>query len=70
MDDKTLILLIIPLVLIQLGLMFTALYDIYQRKGVRPPLPVAVWVLIVILGEMLGPVLYFLFGRKEEDSEV
>ncbi len=66
MDNTTLALMIIPLILIQACLMIFALYDIYQRQGVRPPLPTWAWVLIVIFGEMLGPVLYFVFGRKED----
>lgn len=66
MDDTTLVLLLLPLIAIQLCLMIYALYDIRKRGGVRPPLPTWAWVLIVVLGEMIGPVVYFIFGRKED----
>ena len=66
MDDTTLILVLAALILIQLGLMIYALLDLRQRGGARPPLPTWAWVLIIVLGELLGPVLYFILGRKEE----
>ncbi len=66
MDNTTLALMLVPLILIQVFLMFFALYDMNRRQGVRPPLPTWAWVLIVIFGEMVGPVLYFVFGRKED----
>jgi len=55
-----------PLIALQLGLQIYALYDIYKRGGARPPLPTWAWVLIVALGQLLGPVLYFFVGRKED----
>lgn len=66
MDTTTVILALIPIVLIQIGLQVYALYDIYRNGGARPPLPTWAWVLIIILGELLGPILYFFFGRKED----
>jgi hypothetical protein len=66
MDDTTLLLLLIPLVVIQVSLAIYALIDLYRRGGARPPLPTWAWVLIIALGELLGPVLYFIFGRKED----
>ncbi len=66
MDTTTWILILTPLILIQVGLMAFALYDLYKRGGARPPLPTWAWVLIIVLGEMLGPVAYFVLGRKEE----
>ncbi|HEX3051531.1 MAG TPA: PLD nuclease N-terminal domain-containing protein [Aggregatilineaceae bacterium] len=66
MDTTTWILILTPLILIQLGLMAFALYDLYKRGSARPPLPTWAWVLIIVFGEMLGPVLYFVLGRKED----
>lgn len=66
MDDTTLILALIPLVLIQVGLALFALYDITQRKGARPPLPTWAWVVIVLVINLIGPILYFALGRKED----
>lgn len=56
--------LIIPLILIQLVLMAAALLDLRRREKTRGPK--WLWVLIIILGEMLGPIAYFAVGRLEE----
>jgi len=66
MDDTTLILALIPLLVIQVGLQIFALYDIYQRRGARPPLPTWAWVIIVLAFNLFGPILYFVLGRKED----
>jgi DMSO reductase anchor subunit len=55
--------LIIPLILIQLVLMIAALVDILRREKIRGPK--WLWILVVILGEMIGPILYFVIGREE-----
>jgi len=56
--------LIIPLVLIQLVLMVTALLDLYKREKTRGPK--WMWALIIIFGELIGPIVYFTVGRLEE----
>lgn len=66
MDTTTLILMLIPLIVIQVGLQIFALFDLYKHGGARPPLPTWAWVVIIIAGELLGPILYFIFGRKED----
>jgi hypothetical protein len=66
MDTTTLILMLIPLILIQVGLQIFSLVDLYKHHGARPPAPTWLWVLIIIFGELLGPILYFIFGRKED----
>jgi hypothetical protein len=64
--STTLILALIPLIVIQLALQIYALYDIYQHQGARPPLPTWAWVLIVVFGEIIGVIVYFAIGRKED----
>lgn len=64
MDDQTLLLAVIPLVIIQIGLQVFALYDIYRHGGAKNP--TWLWVLIVVLGQLIGPILYFVLGRKED----
>lgn len=59
----TFLLLIIPLVLLQLGLAVVALIDLSKRERVKGPK--WVWVLVIVLGELIGPLLYFLIGREE-----
>jgi hypothetical protein len=56
--------LIVPLVLLQLVLMLFALRDLAQREKTRGPK--WLWALIIVLGECIGPVAYFLVGREEE----
>ncbi len=55
---------IIPIVLLQLILMVVALVDLSKRERVRW-LPKWGWALIIILGELLGPIVYFILGREE-----
>ncbi len=55
--------LIIPLVLVQLGLMVYCLIDLAKREKTKGPK--WVWAIVVILGELIGPVIYLLFGRDE-----
>jgi hypothetical protein len=56
--------LIIPLVVIQLVLMAVALFDLAHREKVRGPK--WLWAIVIIFGEMIGPVAYLLVGRQEE----
>ena len=56
--------LIIPLVVIQLILMVVALFDLSHREKTRGPK--WLWIIIIVLGEMIGPVAYLLIGRTEE----
>ena len=54
-----------PLLVLQLILAIAALLDIRKRKTVKH-LPRVAWIVIIIVGEMLGPILYFAVGRGEE----
>jgi 4-amino-4-deoxy-L-arabinose transferase-like glycosyltransferase len=56
--------LILPLVAVQLALMIAALVDLARRERTRGPK--WLWALIIVLGELLGPIAYFLLGRREE----
>jgi hypothetical protein len=55
---------IIPLVLLQLTLMIVALVDLIRREKTRG-LPKWAWALVIVLGELIGPIVYFIFGREE-----
>lgn len=63
MDEKWL--LIAPLAILQLGLMVFALVDWARRPRTRY-LDRRVWLVIIIIFSILGPVAYFLLGREEE----
>jgi hypothetical protein len=63
-QDLTLILLLaIPIVLIQLSLQIYALVDLARQPKVRGPK--WVWIIIIILGEFIGAIVYLVLGRKE-----
>ncbi len=55
---------IIPLVLLQLILMIIALLDLSKREKVRG-IPKWGWAIVIVLGELLGPILYFIIGRED-----
>ncbi len=55
--------LLIPLFVIQLGLMITALIDLAKQEATRGPK--WMWVLIILFVNMIGPIIYFVVGREE-----
>jgi len=59
--------LLIPVAIIELGLLVWALLDIIRRKNVKGPK--IVWIIVVVLLEIIGPIAYFIFGRGEESAE-
>jgi hypothetical protein len=44
--------------------MVVALVDLIRREKTRW-LPKWGWALVIILGELIGPIIYFIFGREE-----
>lgn len=56
--------LIIPLLVIELILVVAALVDLSRRETTRGPR--WAWVLVIIFVNLIGPIIYFLFGREEE----
>ena len=61
---RQLIPLLIPVILIQFGLMVAALVDLIKRPKTRGPK--WVWVVIVVFINLIGPIIYFVVGREEE----
>lgn len=55
---------LLPLILIELGLALTALIHVLRHRhykcGNR-----ALWVIVVLFVQIIGPVAYFVFGREE-----
>lgn len=56
---------LIPLIVLQLVLMGVGLYDLTRpdrrvRGGNK-----LVWGLVIVFGQMIGPLAYFFFGRDE-----
>ena len=59
--------LLIPIVLIEIGLMIFALVDLARRPATRGPK--WMWVLLIVLINFIGPIAYFIIGRTEEYRE-
>ncbi|MBM7096258.1 MULTISPECIES: PLD nuclease N-terminal domain-containing protein [Alteribacter] len=57
--------LVTPILVIQLILMTAALIDCIKKDKVNGPK--WLWVLVIIFANMIGPVLYFIFGRKPNE---
>lgn len=55
--------LLIPIALLQLGLMVAALIDLTKREKTKGPK--WVWILVIVFGEIIGSIVYFIFGREE-----
>jgi hypothetical protein len=54
---------LIPVLIIQLGLMAAALLDLVKRERVRGPK--WMWVVIILFVNLIGPIIYFLVGRED-----
>ena len=57
--------LLIPLAIIQLALMVLALRDLLNPERSVLGGSKLVWGLVIVLGELLGPVVYFAVGRRD-----
>ncbi|EOG9382318.1 PLDc N-terminal domain-containing protein [Listeria monocytogenes] len=64
--DKTQIALIIPAILLYLALLLTAIIDLTKNWNERKN-PV-IWLVVIIVINIFGPIAYFIFGRKEEGN--
>lgn len=65
MNETELLLLLVPVLLIQLGLLILALRDLLRPdRRVRGDSKL-MWGLIIVVVNIIGPVLYFLVGREE-----
>ncbi|MBD5088274.1 MAG: hypothetical protein HDT30_05600 [Clostridiales bacterium] len=66
MEIKEILPFLIPLIIIEFGLMFYVIRHILThntyKRGTR-----GIWLLITIIGcEFIGPILYLLLGKEEE----
>ncbi len=56
--------LLIPIILIQLALVVAAFWDLIRREKTRGSK--WLWVFVILLLNMIGPIIYFLVGRDDE----
>lgn len=54
--------LVLPIILFNLLLIGVALYDWYKRKVLI--LSPYIWLIIILLLQLLGPILYLVIGRR------
>lgn len=66
MDILEILQIIIPLLILQLGLITYTLIDI-NRNGMRN-LNKALWIFIILFVNILGPIFYLIFGRGDGDN--
>ena len=55
---------LIPLVIVELALLIFALVDLMKRTHMSQNTRI-IWVLVIIFINIIGPIIYFIFGRKE-----
>lgn len=58
--------LLIPLILLQLALLVVGLVDLTRPERRVKGDNKLVWGLVIVFGQLLGPLAYFLFGREED----
>lgn len=56
---------LIPIILIELALMLTALIHVLRHRNYRFGNR-AIWIIVVVCLQIIGPILYFTIGRGEE----
>lgn len=54
---------LIPIVLLQLVLLFFALRDLIRRPRAKGPK--WAWALVILFLQLIGPIIYLVFGREE-----
>ena len=65
LKPEQIVALLVPIVLIQLGLMIAALIDLeHEDRRVRGGSKL-VWALVIVFVNVIGPIVYFVAGREE-----
>lgn len=64
-DFGTLLAILVPIIVIQLGLLVWALYDLTRPERRVKGDSKVVWALVIIFINIIGPILYFLVGRED-----
>ena len=62
---EQIIALLAPIVVIQLGLMIAALYDLEREERRVRGGSKLVWALVIVFINVIGPIIYFVAGREE-----
>lgn len=59
--NQEIILLILPLIILQLIVLVIAIIDLVRHETNGPKW---VWALVIIFINIIGPIIYFIFGRR------
>ena len=59
---------LIPLLVLELVLLFVAIIDLDRRKYVTGNNKL-VWGLVIVIIGIIGPVIYFVFGRRKKAAD-
>ena len=65
LSTAQIIALLIPIALLQLGLMVAALYDLEKPERTVRGGNKLIWVLVIVFVNIVGPIIYFVAGREE-----
>ena len=66
MSDTQVIILLLPVILIELGLIIFALRDLLKPERTVRGESKLMWGLIIVFISLVGPILYLVVGRQEE----
>ena len=55
--------LLVPIILLQIGLIIVALRDLIRRERTKGPK--WAWALVILFVNLFGPIIYLLIGREE-----
>jgi 4-amino-4-deoxy-L-arabinose transferase-like glycosyltransferase len=58
--------IILPIIVVGTLLVLIALIDLYRHRKTRKN--VLIWTLIILFANTLGPILYFVIGRKDSEN--
>ncbi|MGE6377767.1 PLD nuclease N-terminal domain-containing protein [Peribacillus muralis] len=64
-DFMSILPIVLPVIAIGLILVIIALIDLYRNRKTRNN--VLLWTLIIIFANTIGPILYFVIGRKDSE---
>ena len=67
--DPTILLLVVPLIALQLGLLVAAVVDLLRDERMVRGGSKGMWAVIIVFVNLFGPILYFLVGRVDGVAE-
>ncbi len=65
LKPEQIIALLLPIIVIQVGLMIAALFDLEKSERRVRGGSKLIWVLIIVFVNVIGPIVYFVAGREE-----